>query len=172
MTIYRFKIVIVGDYGVGKTSLINQYVTQKFKGSYIPTLGVQFTKISLKASDDEVELILWDIAGQDSFFKIRQRFYDNTQGFIVVYDITRKSSLENIKNWYDDVTAHTGKLPCLLLGNKSDLTERRVINKEDVKEIIEKHEMNFINFFETSAKTGENVKESFESIAKNILKNI
>ena len=172
MTRYKFKIVIVGDYGVGKTSLINQYVTQKFKESYIPTLGVQFTKKILKKSDNDVELVIWDIAGQDSFSKIRQRFYDHTQGFIIVYDLTRKSSLENIKNWYDDGMAHTGKLPCLLLGNKSDLTENRVINEEDVTEIIEKHEMNFNNLFETSAKTGENVEEIFELLAGHILKKI
>ena len=172
MARYKFKIVIVGDYGVGKTSLINQYITQKFKGTYIPTLGVQFTKKILKASEDEVELVIWDIAGQDSFFKIRQRFYEHTKGFIIVYDITRRASLENIKNWYDDVTTHTGKIPCLILGNKSDLTEKRVINEEDVTEIIGKYELNIFDLFETSAKTGENVEKSFELISKHILKNI
>jgi len=110
MTLYKFKIVVVGDFAVGKTTLIINFTEKTFRGMYVPTVGVQFTKKNINIDGNEVELTMWDIAGQDKFAKVRKTFYENAAGFMIVYDLTRKQTLENIKNWYYDVVEHTGRI--------------------------------------------------------------
>lgn len=166
MTLYKFKIVVVGDYAVGKTTLIINFTEKTFRGMYVPTVGVQFTKKNIKIDGNEVELTMWDIAGQDKFAKVRKTFYENAAGFLIVYDLTRKESLENIKMWYQDVIEHTGKLPCVVIGNKSDLKDKREVNDNEVTEVIEKNKMDIKIKFATSAKTGDNVEEGFNSLVK------
>ena len=167
---FRFKIVVVGDYGVGKTTLINRFVDERFEEDYKPTLGVQFTKKDMKIGEDLVELIIWDIAGQESYFEIRQRFYEHTTGFFLVYDVTRKNSFKNVKKWYNDVIEYTGAIPCILIGNKIDLTEQISVRKQDVTEMLLNSKIEFAETIRTSAKTGENVEESFRSLVNLILK--
>lgn len=133
---------------------------------YIPTIGVQFTKKTVNIEEDEVELTIWDIAGQDKFAKVRQTFYENAAGFIIVYDVTRSKTTENIKMWYQDVIKNTGEIPCVLIGNKKDLIDEKQVNEEDIKKLILNEDFK-INFqFETSAKTGENVDNGFKSLVK------
>ena len=134
----------------------------------VPGLGVQFTKKTVDI-EDGVELTIWDIAGQEKFAKVRQTFYENAAGFLVVYDTTRKSTLKNIKKWYNDVLKNTGEIPCVLIGNKIDLDNKEVTD-EDIKEILSDKEMKFQVNFQTSAKTGENVEEGFHSLVKILIK--
>ncbi|MHA1378278.1 MAG: Rab family GTPase [Candidatus Helarchaeota archaeon] len=166
----KYKLVIVGDYATGKTTLIINYTEKTFRGMYVPTVGVQFTKKTLKLDNNDVELTLWDIAGQDKFAKVRKTFYEDAAGFLIVYDLTRKQTLENIKNWYNDVIDHTGKMPCVVIGNKSDLKDKREVSSDDVTQVIEKNNMDVKIIFETSAKTGENVEEGFNSLVKLLIK--
>ncbi len=166
---YRFKIIVVGDYGVGKTTLITRFVDEKFREDYRPTLGVQFTKKDVMINEDMIELVIWDIAGQESYFEIRQRFYEQASGFFMVYDVTRLNSLKNLEKWYKDVTSHTGKIPCILIGNKIDLTEYIKVTREDVKKILENSNIEISKSIETSAKTGENVEDSFKTLTSLIL---
>ena len=164
MALYRFKIVVVGDYAVGKTTLIINFTEKTFRGMYVPTVGVQFTKKTAKLNGNDVELTIWDIAGQEKFAKVRKTFYENAAGFIIVYDLTRKSTLENIKNWYTDVVENTGEIPCVLIGNKNDLKDKREVNEDSVNEIIKKSDMEVELSFETSAKTGIKVENGFFSL--------
>lgn len=169
MTKYKFKIVVVGDYAVGKTTLIINYTEKTFRGMYVPTVGVQFTKNTFKLNGDEVELTIWDIAGQEKFAKVRKTFYENAAGFIIVYDLTRKSTLENIINWYKDVLENTDDIPCVVIGNKNDLKNKREINNDHVSKVIEKNNMDIKVKFETSAKTGENVEQGFNSLIQQLI---
>ncbi|MHA1299050.1 MAG: Rab family GTPase [Candidatus Helarchaeota archaeon] len=170
MTLYKFKIVVVGDYAVGKTTLIINYMEKTFRGMYVPTVGVQFTKKTFNIDDDTIELTMWDIAGQDKFAKVRTTFYENAAGFIIVYDLTRKETLEHIKNWYDDVLANTDEIPCVLIGNKSDLKDKTEVTEKDVEEVIEKNNLNIKVKLITSAKTGVNVEEGFLSLVRILIK--
>ncbi|MHA1798446.1 MAG: Rab family GTPase [Candidatus Helarchaeota archaeon] len=170
MTKYRFKIVVVGDYAVGKTTLIINFTEKTFRGMYVPTVGVQFTKKILTIDNDEIELTIWDIAGQDKFAKVRQTFYEDAAGFIIVYDLTRKKTIDDIKMWYEDVIKNTEKIPCILIGNKSDLKIEREISPNDVNDLIEKEGLDIKIKFETSAKTGENVEEGFHSLVKLLIR--
>jgi len=160
----------VGDFAVGKTTLIINFTEKTFRGMYVPTVGVQFTKKTITIDDDEVELTIWDIAGQDKFAKVRQTFYENSAGFLIVYDTTRKTTIENIKMWYDDVVKNTEEIPCIIVGNKKDLVDERQVNEDDVKNLIQNENLNIQVQFETSAKTGENVEEGFKSLVKLLIK--
>ena len=166
MTKYKFKIVVVGDFAVGKTTLIINFTEKTFRGMYVPTVGVQFTKKTINIDDDQVELTIWDIAGQDKFAKVRQTFYENAAGFLIVYDTTRKNTIENIKMWYEDVIKNTEAIPCVVIGNKKDLVDQRQVNEDDIKKIIQNENLKIQLQFETSAKTGENVDDGFKSLVK------
>ncbi len=163
------KIVIIGDYSVGKSTLIANFVEKRFRESYIPTIGVQISKRSYKINEDLVDLMIWDLAGQQSFAKVRQKFYGGADGIFIVYDITRKTSLENVKNWYRESVKYAGSVPCVLIGNKIDLTDERVVNNDDVINLLENNKINFKTTIETSAKTGEKVEEAFYSLVKSVL---
>ena len=170
MATYKFKIVVVGDFAVGKTTLIINFAEKTFRGMYVPTVGVQFTKKNFTLDGNDIELTLWDIAGQDKFAKVRQAFYEHAAGFIIVYDTTRKATLEKIKTWYNDVIQNTGAIPCVLIGNKVDLKEQRQVTKKDAENEIKKNNLDIKVKFETSAKTGENVEEGFHSLIKILTK--
>ncbi len=166
---YGAKIVIIGDYSVGKSTLIANFVEKKFRESYIPTIGVQISKRSYEIDGALVDLMIWDLAGQQSFAKVRQQFYGGADGIFIVYDLTRKSSLENVNKWYRECLKYAGSVPCVLVGNKIDLTDERVVNSDDVLNLLENNKVNFKTTIETSAKTGEKVEEAFYSLVKSVL---
>jgi len=167
---YVFKIVVVGDYGVGKTTSITKFVKDIFKADYVPTLGVHITKKSFDINRDNVDLMIWDLAGQDRFAMVRQRFYDETDGIFIVYDITRRSSLENVKNWHNEVLKYTKAIPIILVGNKIDLIDRREVNNDDVMKLLQENNININLKLETSAKSGENIEEAFHSLVIFLIK--
>ncbi len=164
---YSFKIIVIGDGRVGKTTLLMRFVDKAFRELYIPTLGVQ---VSLKNMDFEentlVKYNLWDIAGQDLFSQIRNKFYVGSQAVIIVFDVTNSMSFKNVERWYNDMRQSLPQeIPCILVGNKVDLP--RIINKIDGREIAKKLKIGFI---ETSAKTGENVDRVFDDLAQILIK--
>ncbi|MHA1985980.1 MAG: Rab family GTPase [Promethearchaeota archaeon] len=164
-----FKIIVIGDPAVGKTSLLKNFSAEKFSFEYIPTVGVNITKEKITVKDDlgnetEVSLMIWDIAGQPQFYMLHRPYFNGADGMILVYDVTRSSSFSNVNNWYStSVKYGLSGVPRTLIGNKIDL-------KDDKKIILPmaEHLSQKLNapFFETSALTGENVSAVFHKIAE------
>ena len=165
------KIVVLGDAGVGKTSLVNQFVEDKFKEDYKATMGVNIVikNIELEKIQSRARLILWDIAGQEQYEKTRGAYYEGCAGALLVYDITRYSSFENVQfKWLKDYKNHVDKEGSLILiGNKNDLEDQRYVFNEDAKNLAK--EINAIEFIEASAKTGDNVENAFLHLVHDIL---
>lgn len=165
---YKFKIAIVGDPGVGKTSLILRYTNNAFRRSYIPTLGVHVSDKIFKVKDSTIQLVLWDIAGQVKFETMRQQFYLGSDAILLVFDLTNQKSFENLSNWYLDVKNQLKNRPDLvgfIVGNKKDLIEDLQITAERAFELANTHNLGYI---ETSALTGENVDSAFNDLANKL----
>ncbi len=164
-----FKIIVIGDPAVGKTSLLTNFCGDKFNYEYIPTVGVNITKEPITTKDDmgkdiTVNLMIWDIAGQPQFYMLHRPYFNGADGMMLVYDITRSSSFSNINNWWStSIKYGLSAIPRILIGNKIDLKDDRKIILPMAEHLSEK-----INapFFETSAVTGENVKLIFQKIAE------
>ena len=168
---FVFKIVILGDAAVGKTSLINQYIEHSFQEDYKPTLGANIIRkdIHVDKINANVRLIMWDLAGQEKYNVIRSMYFQGCVGALLVYDITRRATFETVKSkWLRDFEKYVKKEGTyLLIGNKTDLTEQRVVSTDDGNGFA--REINASDFIETSAKYGENVEKTFENLVHNIL---
>lgn len=173
---YIFKIVIIGDAAVGKTSLINRFIEAKFKEDYRPTLGANLLRQNVEIEVDGKQflctLVIWDIAGQSRFELIRSLYFKGCVGAFLVYDCTRPTTFEDItKIWLNELLINTGsRVSFVLIGNKIDLKDSQSVLKEEGIELAE--EINATEFIETSAKTGENVTNAFKSLSIQILKNL
>jgi small GTP-binding protein len=166
---YYYKVSIVGDSAVGKTSLIDQFVNQQFEENYIATMGVNITLKNIVVGDIPTQLMLWDIGGSESWSKVRSMFYRGSNGVIFVYDVTRPATFLNITHYLQDLEeAIQKKVPFILIGNKKDLSHLQKIIPENAEELMKAS--NAVAFFETSAKTGENVENAFQLIAQACLK--
>ncbi len=167
---YRFKIVIVGDGAVGKTSLIKKFTKGTFEKDYIKTIGAQFSKYNKKFDGDLVRLVFWDIAGQEDFNFLQPLFYKESKAAIIVYSLEEntlgKKSFTHIKNWYEVVEENCGDIPLVLFANKVDLVDENNINKSKIQELT--NEYKFLNFFFTSAKTGQGVINAFNAIIERL----
>jgi small GTP-binding protein len=160
---YKFKVVVVGDPDVGKTSLILRYTDNAFRRTYITTIGVNVTSKNLTYSDRKVKFAIWDVAGQTKFQLTRRHFYEGAQGVILVFDLTRLASFEDIGKWYDDVKNATKcDLPGIILGNKADLVQDVKVSSEKIEAIAQQLRLGYI---ETSASEGKNVNEAFLYLA-------
>lgn len=164
--------MILGDAGVGKTSLVNQFVSNTFKADYRGTMGVQIIKKQVIMDENfSVRLLLWDIAGQDQYEKARSGYYEGASGALLVYDLTRFRSFDNIEEkWLTDFKNYVkSDIPYILIGNKCDLKDDRVVNMEDATTLAKK--INAIEFIETSARSGMNVESAFKKLVRKILRN-
>ncbi|MFX1325532.1 MAG: Rab family GTPase [Promethearchaeota archaeon] len=173
---YGFKITVVGDGAVGKTSLIKKYTRGSFQKDYIATLGTQFSKYEELIDGNKVELYLWDIAGQDSFQALRQRFYTGSSGAIIVFshDPEQLNSFNNVTKWLADLKKHCGSIPIVLFGNKIDLVEDGDLTSNPDKSTsgsnVEKFakDNRFIGYYKTSALTGQGVNDAFKALVRNL----
>jgi small GTP-binding protein len=167
---FSTKVIVCGDYKVGKTSLIRRFVDNSFAENYIATIGVDITKKEIKIQDDcTIDFIIWDIGGQiQQMAPYRKRFYNGANAALIVFDKTRKDSFDHIQIWLDDISRELGneRIPKILVGNKSDLTQDIQVSSEELKQLAEKLNLEFI---ETSAKTSENVEEAFKYIAYKVV---
>ena len=167
---YKIKLILIGDAGVGKTNLIHRFAKGEFKNDYHLTIGMDFLSQNIQVDDKYFSLEIWDTAGSEKFKSITKGFYNNSTCAIVVYDITDKKSFTSISNWIDDAKNYSNKkVDIIIVGNKNDLKDQRVISKEDGQEMSIKYEA---KFYECSALTGENVENIFFDICKTISKNI
>jgi small GTP-binding protein len=168
---FVYKIVILGDAAVGKTSLINRFVENSFSEDYRATLGANIVRKDVNLNNTKVRLIMWDLAGQEKYQVVRSMYFQGCQGALLVYDLTRYSTFDSINSkWLRDFKKFVKKEGAyVLIGNKSDLTDQRTVTKERGKEIANKIKAS--HFIETSAKMGENIEEAFSLLVNQILNN-
>lgn len=163
---FRFKITVIGNGQVGKTSLIKKFTQGTFEKDYIKTLGAQFSKFEKNIDNDEIRLIFWDIAGQDDFLFLRPSFYRESNAAIIVYSLEEteigERSFEHITNWHENIKQFCGDIPIILFANKVDLVEENEIDDSEIKKLVEKK--GFLGFYFTSAKTGQGVHDAFNTI--------
>jgi small GTP-binding protein len=169
---WALKLAILGDPAVGKTSLIDKYITDSFRENYQPTLGVNIVSkdIRIEEINTKIRLLLWDIAGQDKYELTRQSFFQGCVGALLVYDITRYTTFEQIAlKWLEDFKKFSRPDGVyILIGNKSDLKETIKVSSEEGELLSQK--ISAAEFIETSAKYGENVEKAFKKLVLHILK--
>lgn len=161
---FMFKIAVIGEGAVGKTSLIKRFTQGSFVKDYIKTLGAQFSRYEQIAGKQRTRLFFWDIAGQSEFNFMRPTFYNGAKAAIIVYDLSRPETLPTVETWYKDITQYTGAIPIICFGNKSDLIDEEKYDDKSIKALAEKN--NFLGFYKTSAATGKRVHDAFNAIIK------
>ncbi len=164
---YAFKFVIVGDHEVGKTSLIRQFVERKFTHDYRATIGLNILAHNFDFEGNEIGVQLWDIGAQQYFKRFRKIYYTGAEAAFIVFDLTRRESFENVKSWHKEISnlIEEKNIPIVIIGNKSDLSEQRLISTEEGEVLAKSFSENASSYIETSALTGNNVKDAFELIA-------
>ncbi len=170
---FYLKTILVGDFKVGKTSLINRFVRNTFEADYTSTIGVDLSeKLVTLNEDTNIQFIIWDIAGQKkSIAPYRKKFYKGANFALIVLDRTRPNNIESIRNLYNDIKDHaTSEIIFVLIGNKSDLADEIITSEEDIKKVADHY--GFHSYILTSAKTGENVNDAFLNIAYTFLESV
>jgi small GTP-binding protein len=167
---YRFKVAVVGDGQVGKTSLIRKFTKGSFKKDYIKTIGAQFSVYDKEMNDDTIRLLFWDIAGQQDFNFLRPSFFKNSKAAIIVFSLEDndlgKESFKNIPNWYNDIKQFCGNIPVVLFANKVDLINENDLDHAKIEKLVNNN--NFFDYFITSAKTGQGVFKAFNAIIEEL----
>jgi small GTP-binding protein len=161
------KILLIGDTKVGKTSLIMTFTEQTFCEKYISTIGIEYKDKNIMKNGYKINLKIWDTAGQERFNALTKTMYRNVNGVLYVCDITNKESFDGLKNWIKNTYDIAKDIKGIIVGNKTDLGEERVVSEEDIKEFAENKNMPYI---ETSAKTGANVNKSFDLLVEELIK--
>ncbi|XP_062590906.1 ras-related protein Rab-37-like isoform X1 [Saccostrea cucullata] len=161
------KTILVGDSGVGKTSLLVQFDQGKFQaGSFSATVGIGFTNKVVDVDGTKVKLQIWDTAGQERFRSITRAYYRDANALLLLYDVSNKASFDNIRAWLGEINEYAQEdVVIMLLGNKADMTAERVIRTEDGERLANEYN---VAFMETSAKTGMNVDLAFMAVAKDL----
>jgi len=163
---HLFKLLIIGDSGVGKSSLLVRFADNTFSGNYITTIGVDFKIRTIEINGERVKLQIWDTAGQERFRTITSTYYRGTHGVIVVYDVCSGDSFANVKRWLHEINQNCDDVARVLVGNKCDDPDRRVVLREDAGRFATQMG---IQLFETSAKENINVEEMFRAITDLVL---
>ena len=165
---YLFKVLILGDSFVGKTNMLKRFLNDEFDMNTKETVGVEFgsKNFILGEKKDIIKAQIWDTAGQERYRSVTKAYYKGAKGALLVYDITRKSTFENIDNWLIDLRTNADKdILILLIGNKSDLSDKREISEEEARTKAEQYN---IAFLETSAKSGDNIDKAFTQLIEQV----
>ncbi|GAA5812994.1 hypothetical protein MFLAVUS_006460 [Mucor flavus] len=168
---YVFKLVVVGDSGVGKTNLMSRFVHDTFDFASKSTIGLDLTIKNMVVKDKRVRAQIWDTAGQERYRSITKRYYRGSVGALLVYDITKRESFTSISRWLNELKineAHPDSI-IMLIGNKSDLDSKRKVSQQEAMDYAES---NGLMFMETSALESINVEKAFESLIVNIFDKI
>lgn len=164
---FRFKIVLCGDWAVGKTSLIKRFSTNTFTNDYLTTIAVNIVTKEMVVNGFNVELMIWDTGGQERFSHLRKQYYKGAQGVIFAFDITRPESYRAFeKRWLPEVNDVIKDYILTIWGTKGDLLDQRVVSTNSGDRLARRHNA---NYFETSAKTGKNVEKAFTTLARYLL---
>jgi len=165
---YLFKLLLIGDSGVGKSCLLLRFADDTYTESHISTIGVDFKIRTIQLDGKTIKLQIWDTAGQERFRTITSSYYRGAHGIIVVYDTTDGETFEHVKTWLHEIDRYASEnVNKLLVGNKSDLTSKRAVETEAAKEFADSVH---IPFLETSAKNATNVEDAFMTMAGEIKK--
>lgn len=163
---YLFKLLLIGDSGVGKSCLLLRFADDTYTESYISTIGVDFKIRTIELNGKTIKLQIWDTAGQERFRTITSSYYRGAHGIIVVYDVTDMESFNNVKQWLQEIERYACEnVNKLLVGNKSDLTTKKVVDYTTAKDFADSLG---IPFLETSAKNATNVEQAFLTMAAEI----
>lgn len=163
---YLFKLLLIGDSGVGKSCLLLRFADDTYTESYISTIGVDFKIRTVELEGKIIKLQIWDTAGQERFRTITSSYYRGAHGIIVVYDVTDQDSFENVKLWLSEIDRYANEsVNKLLVGNKADMTARKVVDTQTAQDFA--NELG-IPFLETSAKDSNNVEQAFMTMAAEI----
>jgi len=165
---YLYKLLLIGDSGVGKSCILLRFADDAFTENFISTIGVDFKIKNINIEGKRVKLQIWDTAGQERFQTITTSYYRGAHGLIIVFDVTNKNSFDNIKKWLDDVERNASQhIVRLLVGNKCDLEHKRQVDFHTAKALAD--QLN-IGYLETSAKDNTNIGKSFERLANSIMR--
>lgn len=169
----KFKIAVIGDGMVGKTSLIKKFTKGSFGQSYVKTIGAQFFVFDKEINEDKIRLLFWDIAGQVDFNFLRCSFFNKSQAAIIIYSLEDndlgKNSFNHIVDWYMDISKYCNEIPVVIFANKVDLVDENNSDDSEIQKLVDKH--NFLGFYKTSAKTGDGVIKAFNAIIKKLYHN-
>ena len=164
-----FKLILIGDSCVGKSNILLKYLKNQFNENSKTTVGLEFGTKNIIINNKRIKIQIWDTAGQERYRSITSAYYKGAKGALIVYDITRKNTFDNIDKWITDLKLNGDKNICIIiLGNKSDLIDKREINKNDG---IKKAEMYKTAFLETSALNGDNISKAFDELIEQIVIN-
>ena len=162
---YIQKLLVIGDSGVGKSSILHRFVDDAFMEGYISTIGVDFKIKTIEIEGKTVKLQIWDTAGQERFRTITSSYYRGANGIIITYDVTNRTSFENLDKWYGDCKKYcldSNNVKLFLCGNKCDCSKNRVVSYDEGMEYAKSKN---IDFLETSAKSSENIEKIFCDLA-------
>ncbi|MHA2225463.1 MAG: Rab family GTPase [Candidatus Hodarchaeales archaeon] len=172
MAKYIFKIVLIGDGAVGKTSIRRRYMGEGFNADFLATMGADFAHHRIKIDEDtEVEWQIWDLAGQPAFRSVMKAYFNGSMGALAVYDVTQPRTLEGIDSWVQEAQIYSKtftELPVVIIGNKIDLRSEVPQYTKTIHGFTKAKSLN-AEFIETSAKTGENIDEAFNKLAHRIM---
>ncbi|XP_065196243.1 ras-related protein Rab-3-like [Sycon ciliatum] len=166
---YMFKLLIVGNSGVGKTALLFRYVDNSFSEAFISTVGIDFKVKTVVRQGKKIKLQIWDTAGQERYKAITSAYFRGAMGFLLVFDIMNRESFDSVRNWCSDITSSSWThAQMVLVGNKKDLAEigARQVSKSEAESLAEELR---IQYFETSAKENIDVSEAFTSLVDSVL---
>lgn len=158
---YMFKVVLIGDSSIGKSSILLRFSDDEFQDSYITTIGVDFKIKTIDVDGKLVKLQIWDTAGQERFRTISRAYYSNVDGILIIYDITNENTFDNVQYWLGEISKYSSTTVKVLIGNKSDLDNKRMVDMKVAEEFAKRQN---IPFFETSAKENVNIDTCFKKI--------
>lgn len=162
-----FKLLLIGDSGVGKTCILFRFSDDAFNTTFISTIGIDFKIKTVELRGKKIKLQIWDTAGQERFHTITTSYYRGAMGIMLVYDITQPKTFDNIAKWLRNIDEHANEdVEKMILGNKCDMEDKRMVSKERGESIAREHN---IRFLETSAKANVNIERSFLDLAEAIL---
>jgi len=162
-----FKLLLIGDSGVGKTCILFRFSDDAFNTTFISTIGIDFKIKTVELRGKKIKLQIWDTAGQERFHTITTSYYRGAMGIMLVYDITQPKTFDNIAKWLRNIDEHANEdVEKMILGNKCDMEDKRMVSKERGESIAREHS---IRFLETSAKANVNIERAFLDLAEAIL---
>ena len=163
---YLFKILILGDSFVGKTNILKRFIHNEFDSTTKETVGVEFDSKNYNFGEKTIKAQIWDTAGQERYRSVTKAYYKGAKGALLVYDISRRITFENIDNWLIDLRTNGDKdILIILIGNKSDLNSKREVSKDEAETKAEQYN---IAFLETSAKNGDNIDKAFSELVEQV----